>query len=112
MAIRKNLGKVGGGCELILQQHQGASPVWPAGQDSAHNFWVGLIATVAMTTLAILLRGNSIRLGGLGPFFAVVTAVAVLSPFCLAAVVVKRLHDLIGLGGMCWHSSSRCSLPF
>ena len=58
------------------------------------DFWVGLIATVGITTLAILLGGNSVRVGGLGPFFAVVTAISVLSPFCLAAVVVKRLHDL------------------
>jgi uncharacterized membrane protein YhaH (DUF805 family) len=58
------------------------------------DFWVGLIATVGITALAILLGGNSVRVGGLGPFFAVVTAIGVLSPFCLAAVVVKRLHDL------------------
>jgi uncharacterized membrane protein YhaH (DUF805 family) len=53
-----------------------------------------------MTTLAILLNGNHVRGGALGEFFAVVTAIAVLSPYCLIAIVVKRLRDLDMSG---WH---------
>ena len=64
------------------------------------DFWVGLIAIVGITTLAVLLGGNRVRGGGLGEFFAVVTAIAVLSPFCLIAIVVKRLHDL---DNSAWH---------
>jgi uncharacterized membrane protein YhaH (DUF805 family) len=64
------------------------------GRITRTDFWVGLIALVGITTLAVLLGGNRVRGGGLGEFFAVVTAIAVLSPFCLIAIVVKRLHDL------------------
>jgi uncharacterized membrane protein YhaH (DUF805 family) len=58
------------------------------------DFWVGLTVVVGMTTLAVLLNGNRIREGSLENFFTVVTIIAVLSPYCLTAIVVKRLHDL------------------
>ena len=64
------------------------------GRITRTDFWVGLIALVGITTLAVLLGGNRVRGGGLGEFFAVVTAIAVFSPFCLVAIIVKRLHDL------------------
>jgi uncharacterized membrane protein YhaH (DUF805 family) len=53
-----------------------------------------------MTTLALLLNGHRVRGGALGEFFAVVTAIAILSPYCLIAIIVKRLHDLDMSG---WH---------
>jgi len=58
------------------------------------DFWVGLVVIVGITTLAILLNGKRVSGGALGEFFALVTIIAVLSPYCLTAVVVKRLHDL------------------
>ena len=64
------------------------------GRITRTDFCVGLSALVGITTLAVVLGGNRVRGGGLGEFFAVVTVIAVLSPFCLVAIVVKRLHDL------------------
>jgi uncharacterized membrane protein YhaH (DUF805 family) len=58
------------------------------------DFWVGLTAIVGITTLAILLGGQRPNVRGLGEFFAVVMLIALLSPFCLGAITVKRLHDL------------------
>jgi len=72
----------------------------PRGRIPRTDFWVGLIVVAGMTTLAILLNGNHVRGGALGEFFALVTAIAVLSPYCLIAIVVKRLHDLDMSG---WH---------
>ena len=64
------------------------------------DFWVGLAVVVGITALAILLNGNRVSGGALGKFFTVVTTVAVLSPYCLTAIVVKRFHDLDRSG---WH---------
>jgi uncharacterized membrane protein YhaH (DUF805 family) len=64
------------------------------GRISRTDFWVGLVVVACVTTLAVLLHGNRVRGGALGEFFTVVTAIAVLSPYCLTAIVVKRLHDL------------------
>jgi uncharacterized membrane protein YhaH (DUF805 family) len=72
----------------------------PRGRIPRTDFWVGLIVVAGMTTLAILLNGNHVRGGALGEFFALVTAIAVLSPYCLIAIVIKRLHDLDMSG---WH---------
>ena len=58
------------------------------------DFWVGLVAVAGITALAILLHGQRVRGGTLGQFFSIVAAVAVLSPYCLIALAVKRLHDL------------------
>ncbi len=58
------------------------------------DFWVGFVAIVGIATLAILLNGNRVRGGTLGEFFAAVTTIAALSPFCLIALSVKRLHDI------------------
>jgi uncharacterized membrane protein YhaH (DUF805 family) len=65
------------------------------------DFWVGLVAVVGVTTLAILLHGKRVRGGGLGEFFTLITVIAVLSPYCLLALVVKRFHDLDKSG---WHA--------
>jgi uncharacterized membrane protein YhaH (DUF805 family) len=65
------------------------------------DFWVGLVVIVGVTALAILLNGKRVSGGALGEFFALVTVIAVLSPYCLTAVVVKRLHDLDRSG---WHA--------
>ena len=65
------------------------------------DFWVGLVAIVGITTLAILLHGKRLSGGALGEFFTVVTVITVLSPYCLTAVVVKRLHDINKSG---WHA--------
>src|SRR5215510_5433157 len=65
------------------------------------DFWVGLVVIMGMTALAILLNGKRVSGGALGEFFALVTVIAVLSPYCLTAVVVKRLHDLDRSG---WHA--------
>jgi uncharacterized membrane protein YhaH (DUF805 family) len=64
------------------------------GRISRTDFWVGLTAIVGITTLAALLGGQRPNVRGLGEFFAVVMLIAVLSPFCLGAITVKRLHDL------------------
>jgi len=58
------------------------------------DFWVGLVVVGGITTLAILLNGHRVRGGSLGQFFGVVAAIAMLSPYCLTALVVKRFHDL------------------
>jgi uncharacterized membrane protein YhaH (DUF805 family) len=58
------------------------------------DFWVGLAVVAGMTTLAVFLNGNRVREGELGKFFTLVTIIAVLSPYCLTAIVVKRLHDI------------------
>jgi uncharacterized membrane protein YhaH (DUF805 family) len=65
------------------------------------TFWVGLVVIVGVTALAILLNGKRVSGGALGDFFALVIVIAVLSPYCLTAVVVKRLHDLDRSG---WHA--------
>jgi uncharacterized membrane protein YhaH (DUF805 family) len=70
------------------------------GRISRADFWVGLAVVTVMTTLAVLLHGHRGRGGSLGPFFGVVAAVAMLSPYCLTALAVKRLHDLDRSG---WH---------
>jgi uncharacterized membrane protein YhaH (DUF805 family) len=54
-----------------------------------------------MIALAALLHGHRVRGGSLGPFFGVVAAVAMLSPYCLTALAVKRPHDLDRSG---WHA--------
>jgi uncharacterized membrane protein YhaH (DUF805 family) len=64
------------------------------------DFWVGLVVVAVMTTLAILLHGHRVRGGSLGQFFGVVAAIAMLSPYCLTALAIKRLHDLDKSG---WH---------
>jgi len=64
------------------------------GRTPRTDFWVGLVVVAGITTLAVLLNGHRVRGGSLGQFFGVVTAIAVLSPYCLTALVVKRLHDL------------------
>src|SRR5262245_21600885 len=64
------------------------------------DFWVGLVAVVGITTLAVLLHGKRVSGGALGEFFTVISVIAVLSPYCLIALVVKRLHDLDKSG---WH---------
>jgi uncharacterized membrane protein YhaH (DUF805 family) len=58
------------------------------------QFWVGLAVIAALTTLAVMLGGHSARIGSMGAFFTLVSIVAILSPVCLIAVIVKRLHDL------------------
>jgi uncharacterized membrane protein YhaH (DUF805 family) len=73
------------------------------------DFWVGLVMIGVITTLGIFVGGQSIRGGGLGQFFAVVKIVAVLSPLCLIAVAVKRLHDLDKSG---WYALTLVVLPF
>jgi uncharacterized membrane protein YhaH (DUF805 family) len=65
------------------------------------DFWLGMVAVVGVTTLAILLHGRRVSGGALGEFFTIITVIAVLSPYCLTAVVVKRLHDLDKSG---WHA--------
>jgi uncharacterized membrane protein YhaH (DUF805 family) len=65
------------------------------------DFWVGLVAIVGITTLAILLHGKRVSGGALGEFFTIITVIALLSPYCLFALVVKRLHDLDKSG---WHA--------
>jgi uncharacterized membrane protein YhaH (DUF805 family) len=65
------------------------------------DFWVGFVAVVGITTLAVLLHGRRVSGGALGEFFTIITVIAVLSPYCLTAVVVKRLHDLDRSG---WHA--------
>ena len=64
------------------------------GRTPRTDFWVGLVVVAGITTLAVLLHGQRVRGGSLGQFFGVVTAIAVLSPYCLTALVIKRLHDL------------------
>jgi uncharacterized membrane protein YhaH (DUF805 family) len=65
------------------------------------DFWVGLVAVLGITTLAILLHGKRLSGGALVEFLTIITIIAVLSPYCLTAVVVKRLHDLDKSG---WHA--------
>ena len=65
---------------IFLQERQGTLSVLAAERIPRTDFWVGLIVVAGMTTLAILLNGNHIRGGALGELFAVVTAIAVLSP--------------------------------
>jgi uncharacterized membrane protein YhaH (DUF805 family) len=65
------------------------------------DFWVGLVVVAVMIALAALLHGHRVRGGSLGAFFGVVAAVAMLSPYCLTALAVKRLHDLDRSG---WHA--------
>jgi uncharacterized membrane protein YhaH (DUF805 family) len=60
-----------------------------------------LVVIAVITALAILLNGKRVSGGALGEFFTLVTVIAVLSPYCLTAVVVKRLHDLDRSG---WHA--------
>jgi uncharacterized membrane protein YhaH (DUF805 family) len=72
-----------------------------AGRIHRTDFWVGFVAIVGITTLAILLHGRHVSGGALGEFFTLVTVIAVLSPYCLTAVVVKRLHDL---NKSAWHA--------
>jgi uncharacterized membrane protein YhaH (DUF805 family) len=71
------------------------------GRIARTDFWVGMTVIAVMVALAMLLGGHRVRGGSLGEFFAVVTAIAVLSPFCVVAVIVKRLHDLDRSG---WHA--------
>jgi uncharacterized membrane protein YhaH (DUF805 family) len=59
-----------------------------------------LVVVTVMTTLAVLLHGHRVRGGSLGQLLGVVAAVAMLSPYCLTALAVKRLHDLDRSG---WH---------
>ena len=65
------------------------------------DFWVGFVAIVGITSLASLLHGRRVSGGALGEFFTIITVIAVLSPYCLTAVVVKRLHDL---DKSAWHA--------
>jgi uncharacterized membrane protein YhaH (DUF805 family) len=60
-----------------------------------------LAIVVAIIAFVVLLHGHRVSGGELGRFFTVVTTIALLSPYCLTAIVVKRLHDLDRSG---WHA--------
>jgi len=64
------------------------------GRISRTEFWVGLTVILAICTLALLIAGNHSRVRGLSEFFGVVAAIGMASPFCLVAIVIKRLHDI------------------
>jgi len=62
------------------------------GRISRTESWVGLTLIIAITTLALLIGGHRTGVRGLSEFFVIVIAMA--SPFCLVAIVIKRLHDI------------------
>jgi uncharacterized membrane protein YhaH (DUF805 family) len=72
------------------------------------DFWVGLSIVAVITALGILIGGHGVRGGTLGQFFTLVKVIAALSPVCLIAIAVKRLHDLDKPG---WYVLSFVVLP-
>src|SRR5262245_14671852 len=64
------------------------------GRISRTEFWVGLTVIVSITTLALLIACHRTGVRGLCEFFGIVIVIAMSSPFCLVAIVIKRHHDL------------------
>jgi uncharacterized membrane protein YhaH (DUF805 family) len=64
------------------------------GRISRTEFWVGMTVILAITTLAVLIAGHRTGVRGLSEFFGIVAVIALASPFCLVAIVIKRLHDI------------------
>jgi uncharacterized membrane protein YhaH (DUF805 family) len=60
---------------------------------------------MAITTLAVLIAGHRTSVRGLSEFFGIVAVIAMASPFCLVAIVVKRLHDIDRSG---WWALTLC----